>query len=134
MYVVFNKSPSIAHKYRVTLPNHRFVDFGCKQEHDYTEHQNPRIMRSQLIRRGAIIPKEVRIETDPGEIHREMLHISRSTREDWDDIYRREYWERWMLFSYPSIHQSKLWMTMQHGLLFMPVPENFFYCGENFHE
>lgn len=134
MYVVFNKSPSVAHKYRVTLPNHRFVDFGSRREYDYTDHQNSSVMRSQLIRRGAIVPEEVRLETDPAEIHREMLHITKSTKEDWEDIYSRNYWERWMLYSYPTINQSKLWMTMKHGFLFMPLPENFFYCGENFHE
>ena len=28
MHVVFNPSPSVAHKYRVTLPNKRSIDFG----------------------------------------------------------------------------------------------------------
>src|SRR5210317_406689 len=75
MHVVFQPSPSVTHKYRVTLPNHRSIDFGNKGVSTYSEHGNPRLMRAHLLRKGAIIPKKVRLETDPYEIHRGMLMV-----------------------------------------------------------
>ena len=127
MHVVLKPSPSVAFKYRATLPNNRFVDFGDKFERDYTDHGNPRLMRARLLRHGAIIPRKVRVECDLREIHREMLHVDESTVEDWDDVYTREYWNRWLLFSYPTMHQAKLFMTMRKGVLFMPTAEGSWY-------
>ena len=127
MHVVFNPSPSVAHKYRVTLPNKRSIDFGSVGVADYTNHQDPQLMRAHLIGKGAIVSDELRVEVDYGEIHRGMLMIHESTEEDWDDWFSREYWERWMLWSYPNIHQAKLWMTMRKGILFMPTADDLFY-------
>ena len=59
MHVVLQTSPSVAHKYRVLLPNKRAVDFGRVDFRDYTDHGNPKIMRAHLITRGAVIPNEV---------------------------------------------------------------------------
>jgi hypothetical protein len=127
MHVVIQSSPSVAHKYRVLLPNKRAVDFGSLESPDFTDHKNPKLMRAHLLRRGAVIPKELRIETDPKEIQRGMLSIDTSTEEDWDDAFRKSYWERWLLWSYTDINHAKLFMTMRKGILFMPTPENFWY-------
>jgi hypothetical protein len=88
-------------------------------------------MRAHLLRKGAIIPKKVRIETDPYEIHRGMLMVDESTQEDWDDYFRADYWERWLLWSYPNVNHAKLFMTMQKGILFMPTKEDFWFCDKN---
>jgi len=127
MHVVLKPSPSVAHKYRVSLPNHRFVDFGAKNEKDYTDHGNPRIVRAHLLRHGAVMSRKARAEKDVAEIHREMLHVSKSRTEDWDDMYSAEYWNRWLLFTYPTVHQAKLFMTMRQGVLFMPIAEDLWY-------
>lgn len=127
MYVVFQISPSVTHKYRVMLPNKRAIDFGTKGEADYTDHYNPNKMRTHLVRRGAIVPREVREETDPREIHRGMLMVDQSDREDWDDYFKAEYWDRWLLWSYPTVDQAKLFMTMRKGVLFMPTPESMWF-------
>jgi len=127
MYVVLKPSPSVSHKYRVILPNTRAIDFGDKDCQDYTDHRNPRLMRAHLLRHGAVVSKKVRVERDTTEIHREMLHVCESRDEDWDDFYRAEYWDRWLLWSYPTVHQSKLFMTMRKGILFMPTNEDFWY-------
>jgi hypothetical protein len=50
MHVVLQPSPSVAHKYRVILPNKRAVDFGEKRIEHYPDHGNPRLMRAQLLR------------------------------------------------------------------------------------
>lgn len=131
MHVVLKPSPSVTHKYRVTLPNQRTIDFGQKGLQHYVDHGNPRLMRAHLIRKGAVIPKDLRIETNPMEIHRGMLMINESTEEDWEDFFRAEYWERWMLWSYPDVNKAKLFMTMNKGVLFMPTPEDFWYCKNN---
>jgi len=85
------------------------------------------VLRAHLIRKGAIIPKKLRIETNQYEIHRGMLMVDESEQEDWEDFFRAEYWERWMLWSYPDINKAKLFMTMQKGMLFMPQPEDLWF-------
>ena len=86
-------------------------------------------MRAHLLRKGAIIPKELRIETNQIDIHRGMLSINESTKEDWDDFFRAEYWERWMLWSYSDVDKAKLHMTMTKGILFMPQPEDLWFSN-----
>jgi hypothetical protein len=86
-------------------------------------------MRAHLLRKGAVIPRDLRIETNTFEIHRGMLMVDESTEEDWEDFFRAEYWERWMLWSYPDVNKAKLFMTMNKGILFMPTKEDFWYCG-----
>ena len=129
MHVVLRPSPSVSHKYRVILPTKRAIDIGKKGVEHYPDHGNARLMRAHLIRKGAIIPKELRIETNPYEIHRGMLGIDKSEEEDWEDYFRAEYWERWILWSYPDVNKAKLYMTMTKGVLFMPHPEDFWFSN-----
>jgi len=128
MHVVLQPSPSISHKYRVLLPDKRAIDFGHNDFRDYTQHGNPKIMRAHLLKRGAVIPSEVRMETDPYEIQRGMLNVDKSTEEDWDDPFRQGYWDRWLLWSYPTVPQAQLFMTMRKGILFMPTPESMWFA------
>jgi hypothetical protein len=129
MRVVLTPSLSPAHKYRVILPNKRSINFGHVGVEDYTDHRDSQRMRTHLVEKGAIVPETLRLETDIHEIHRGMLMIDHSTHEDWDDWYSTEYWERWMLWSYPNIDHAKLWMAMRKGILFMPVAEDLWYNG-----
>jgi len=128
MHVIFRPSPSVAHKYRVMLPNKRAIDFGSRDTPDYTDHRNSRLMRAHLLRRGAVMPEKLRIETDPKEIHRGMLMVDKSDAEDWEDYFSRDYWERWLLWTYPNVEHAKLFMTMRKGILFMPTPESLWFC------
>jgi hypothetical protein len=132
MHVVLQPSPSVTHKLRVTLPNKRTIDFGELGVQHYPDHKNPRLMRAQLLRKGAIIPKELRIETDPCEIHRGMLGIGESSKEDWEDFFRAEYWERWILHTHNTVTKAKLSMVMSHGILFLPTPEDLWFCKDEF--
>jgi len=132
MHVVLQPSPSVSHKLRVTLPNKRCIDFGSVGVKHYPDHGNPRIMRAQLLKKGAIIPKELRIETDPGEIHRGMLRVKESSMEDWEDFFRADYWERWLLYTHTTVTKAKLSMVMSHGILFMPTPEDLWFCKDEF--
>jgi hypothetical protein len=116
----------------VTLPNKRCIDFGSVGVKHYPDHGNPRIMRAQLLKKGAIIPKELRIETDPGEIHRGMLRVGESSTEDWEDFFRADYWERWLLYTHTTVTKAKLSMVMSHGILFMPTPEDLWFCKDEF--
>ncbi len=129
MHVVLQPSPSITHKYRVILPSKRVIDFGESGVQHYIDHGNPRLMRAHLIRKGAIIPKKLRIERDPYEIQNEMLKIKESSKEDWEDFFRAEYWERWILWTYPSVTKAKINMTMRQGILFMPVSEDLWFSN-----
>lgn len=130
MHVVLIPSPTVTHKYRVLLPNKKTFDIGSLVSPDYTDHMNPRLMRAHLLRKGAQIPRDLRIETDPYEIHRGMLYADTSTEENWDDPFRVGYWERWLLWSYPNVNQAQLWMTMRKNVLFMPTEEMMWFCDE----
>lgn len=130
MHVVLTPSPTVTHKYRVLLPNKKTFDIGSLMSPDYTDHGNPRLMRAHLLRKGAQIPKDLRTETDPYEIHRGMLYADTSTEENWDDPFRAGYWERWLLWSYPNVNQAQLWMTMRKNVLFMPTEEMMWFCDE----
>jgi len=127
MHAVLSQSPSIIHKYRVTLPNKKCIDFGPVNVEDYTTHQDPRLMRAYLIGKGANIPDELRDETDCVKIHRGMLFADESSEEDWGDLFSQEYWNRWILWSYPTVNQAKLWLTMRHDIRFMPTVDDFYY-------
>ena len=131
MHVVLKSSPTLTHKYRVTLPNKKTIYIGSMDSPDYTDHGNPRLMRAHLLRKGAEIPREVRVETDLYEIHRGMLYADTSTEENWNDPSRAGYWERWVLWSYPSVEHAKLWMTMRKGILFMPTEEMLWFCDDH---
>ena len=122
--VVLRPSPSVQHKYRVMFRDRRSIDFGDVCTPHYPDHGNPKVMRAQLLRKGAILPEELRIETDPGEIHRGMLKIQESSIEDWQDIYGAEYWERWILYAHTSVTKAKLSMLMSHGMLFVPAAQD----------
>src|SRR5210317_1942808 len=80
MHVVLKPSPSVVHKYRVILPSKRAIDFGKKSVQYYTDHGDAHLMRAHLIRKGAVIPKKLRIETNHHEIHRGMLAVDESER------------------------------------------------------
>lgn len=127
MYAAITSSPVIHCKYRVTLANKQSIDFGTPGIPDFTEHRNSELMREHLLRKGAIIPKKVLLETNPLEIQRGMLYVCESNDEDWDNIYTEEYWERWLLWSYADINLAKMWMTMQNDILFVPSLETKLY-------
>jgi len=86
-------------------------------------------MRAHLLRKGAIIPKELRTETNQMNIHLGMLRVKESTKEDWEDYFHPEYWERWMLLSYRDVNKAKLFMTMTKGVLFMPHSEDLWFSN-----
>ncbi len=131
MHVVLKSSPTLTHKYRVTLPNKKTIDIGSMDSPDYTDHRDPGMMRVHLLEKGAQIPRELRLETDPCEIHRGMLYAVTSTEENWEDPFRAGYWERWLLWSYPNVNQAQLWMTMQKNILFMPTEEAMWFFNEH---
>ena len=126
MHVVLRPSPSRFHRYRVTLPNGHDVDFGSTVCAAYVDHKDAMRMRFELHTRAAVIPIDTREETDPPEIHRKMLYVDLSLREDWSDEWSGDYWDRWLLQSYPTVEQAKLYMTMRKGILFMPLDDTCF--------
>ena len=59
------------------------------------------------------------------EIQKGMLKIKESS----EDFFRAEYWERWVLHTYPNVDKAKLYMTMSQGILFMPTPEDLWFTN-----
>jgi len=127
MHIVLKPSPSVAHQYRVELPSKRTIDFGVKGRPNYTTHGNPYLTREHIMERGGLVSEDLLKEGDPAEVHRALLWVNVSTKEDWEDMYTAAYWDRWLLWTYPTLHQAKLFMTMRKGVLFMPVAEGTWY-------
>jgi hypothetical protein len=127
MYASITASPVIHCKYRVTLANKQSIDFGAMDIPDFTEHRNSALMREHLVRKGAIVPNKVLLETDPVEIQRGMLYVNESSNENWEDVHTEEYWDRWLLWSYTDINLAKMWMTMRNDILFVPSLETKLY-------
>ena len=59
-----------------------------------------------------------------------MLRIKKSEKEDWENYLEEKYWERWLLWSYPTLTKSKIAMTMAQGVLFMPTAESLWFCED----
>ena len=127
MHVVLTPSPSVTHQYRVELPNKRCIDFGTKGCPNYTTHGDVHLTRTHIIEHGGVVSEDLRQERDPAELHRGLLWVSTSATEDWEDVHCKEFWDRWLLWSYPSVYKAKLFMTMRKGVLFMPVAEGMWY-------
>jgi hypothetical protein len=49
-----------------------------------------------------------------------MLGVDESSEEDWEDFFRADYWERWILYTYPNVTK---------GILFMPQPEDLWFSN-----
>lgn len=121
MSILLLPSPSVNRRYRVVLPEKIQLDFGDVNRRYYIDHKSPTLMRKSLIRRGAIIPQDVLKEKDYFEIHRKMLKVEKSHKEDWESIYSEEFWDRWLLMSYDDMRKSKLFLTMTKGVTFKGI-------------
>jgi hypothetical protein len=104
MRVRIIRSPNTTKKFRAILEDGRTVDFGASGYSDYTKHKNPSRMRSYVLRHGGQIPKRIVAERQPAMIHRMMLNVDRSDKEDWkmSGIGGAGFWSRWYLWSQPN--------------------------------
>jgi hypothetical protein len=107
------KSPKKDKKFRVTLENGTKVDFGARGYTDYTKHKNPMRMRSYVKRHGGRIPKKIMAETDPARVHRAMLKVRTSDKENWSDPTTAGFWSRWLLWSFPTLNQARKYITSE---------------------
>jgi len=83
MRVIITRSPDTKKKFRATLDDGRTVDFGASGYSDYTKHKNPSRMRSYVLRHGGDVPRQTIEERDPKKIHKKMLNVTRSDKENW---------------------------------------------------
>ena len=107
MKVKLIKSPKITKKFRVIFEDGSKVDFGARGYTDYTKHQNPLRMRSYVRRHGGRTPEKVLKEISPSKVHRMMLNVNRSTKEDWSNPKTAGFWSRWLLWSDPTLEGAK---------------------------
>jgi hypothetical protein len=124
MRVNIIKSPDRKKKFRVVLEDGRTVDFGASGYSDYTKHKNPSRMRSYVLRHGGRVPKRTIAERDPVRIHKMMLNVTSSDKEDWklSGIGRAGFWSRWYLWGHPSFEGAKKIITKKFGVTFDKVP------------
>ena len=118
MRVKIIRSPDSKKKFRAILEDGRTVDFGASGYSDYTKHKNPSRMRSYVLRHGGQIPKRIVAERQPAMIHRMMLNVDRSDKEDWkmSGIGGAGFWSRWYLWSQPTIPQVRAFMSKRFGI------------------
>ena len=118
MRVRIIRSPNTTKKFRAILEDGRTVDFGASGYSDYTKHKNPSRMRSYVLRHGGQIPKRIVAERQPAMIHRMMLNVDRSDKEDWklSGIGGAGFWSRWYLWSQPNFVDVKRFMLKRFGI------------------
>jgi len=121
MRVRLRKSPRFDKKFRVTFDDEKFVDFGAKGYSDYTKHKNPLRMRLYVTRHGGSVPHMVQKQTDPNLVHKNMLDVTRSDKENWtkSGLYTAGFWSRWLLWSHPELEGAKKIITKRFGLTFV---------------
>ena len=115
------KSPRIDKKFRVTFENGKIVDFGARGYSDYTIHKNPLRMRSYVTRHGGFVPHMVQKQTDPKLVHKNMLDVSRSDKENWSKtgFFTAGFWSRWLLWSHPELEGAKKIISKRFDLSFL---------------
>ena len=118
MRVRIIRSPNTTKKFRAILEDGRTVDFGASGYSDYTKHKNPSRMRSYILRHGGQIPKRIVAERQPAMIHRMMLNVDRSDKEDWkmSGIGGAGFWSRWYLWSQPNFGDVNRFMLKRFGI------------------
>jgi hypothetical protein len=118
MRVKIIRSPNTTKKFRAILEDGRTVDFGASGYSDYTKHKNPSRMRSYVLRHGGQIPKRIVAERQPAMIHRMMLNVDRSDKEDWklSGIGGAGFWSRWYLWSQPNFVDVNRFMLKRFGI------------------
>ena len=118
MRVKIVRSPYSKKKFRAILEDGRTVDFGASGYSDYTKHKNPSRMRSYVLRHGGQIPKRIVAERQPAMIHRMMLNVDRSDKEDWkmSGIGGAGFWSRWYLWSQPNFVDVNRFMLKRFGI------------------
>ena len=118
MRVKIIRSPNTTKKFRAILEDGRTVDFGASGYSDYTKHKNPSRMRSYVLRHGGQIPKRIVAERQPAMIHRMMLNVDRSDKEDWkmSGIGGAGFWSRWYLWSQPNFGGVNRFMLKRFGI------------------
>jgi hypothetical protein len=121
MRVKLKKSSRFNKKFSVTFENGKMVDFGAKGYSDYTKHKNPERMRLYVSRHGGLVPFTLKKQTDIKRIHKNMLDVSRSDKENWttSGFYTAGFWSRWLLWSHPEIEGAKKVITTKFGLTFV---------------
>jgi len=121
MRVRLRKSPRFDKKFRVTFDDGKIVDFGAKGYSDYTLHKNPLRMRMYVTRHGGFVPHMVQKQTNPKLVHKNMLDVTRSDKENWgkSGLYTAGFWSRWLLWSYPELEGAKKIITKKFGLNFV---------------
>jgi hypothetical protein len=118
MRVRIIRSPNTTKKFRAILEDGRTVDFGASGYSDYTKHKNPSRMRSYVLRHGGQIPKRIVAERQPAMIHRMMLNVDKSDKEDWklSGIGGAGFWSRWYLWSQPNFVDVNRFMLKRFGI------------------
>ena len=118
--VSLNESPRNKKKFRVTFDNGKYIDFGGKGYSDYTRHKDPIRMRSYVSRHGGVIPKEVKQQSNNNKVHKNMLLVTESSVENWNQsgIYTAGFWSRWLLWSYPTLNSAKKHISDTYKIAF----------------
>jgi hypothetical protein len=97
MRVKIRRSPNPRKKFRATLEDGRFVDFGARGYSDYTKHKNPSRKKAYLLRHGA-----------------------KKAGQKWGigGIDTAGFWSRWYLWSEPTIKGVERLMSKKFGIEF----------------
>ena len=118
--VKLTNSPKATKRYRITFEDGKTVDFGARGYSNYTIHKTPERMRNYVTRHGGKVPLSTKKETEPSKIHKKMLNVKSSSKEDCtiNGIKSAGFWSRWLLWSEPSIKKAKSLITTKFKIKF----------------
>ena len=103
--ILLKKLHSGEKKFVAIFPDGKKVRFGAAGASDYTIHRDPERMARYVKRHGGRETKE----TEPRKIHKDMLTVLRSKKEDWSPktgIFKAGFFSRWVLWSQPSLTKA----------------------------
>jgi len=75
-------------------------------------------MRSYVLRHGGDVPRQTIEERDPKKIHKKMLNVTRSDKENWkiSGIDSAGFWSRWYLWSFPYFGEVEKFMSKRFDI------------------
>lgn len=111
-------------KFCATVGNKK-VFFGQAGASDYTIHKTPTRMLDYVRRHGGKYHGDFdRLRTKPSTtIHKQLLQVKASSKENWSDPRTAGFWSRWLLWSYPDLNKAKRHIESHFNIQFVKQSE-----------
>ena len=102
------------------IVGNKTVPFGQTGATDYTKHKTPTRMLDYVRRHTGKYHGNFDglRKQSPATIHKKMLQVKASAKEDWANLRSPGFWSRWLLWSYPSLEMAKRHIARHFNVAF----------------